>query len=128
MPPTTRSKEGVYEQVREVWAESGPPVGSPPSGDAMTVDLDLEKRQDLRRMKLVATSLLVIAAAIYVVAKINKESGAWVGYVRACAEAAMIGALADWVAGSRGAPANETIFGAFMMCHSRIGGRWWVSV
>lgn len=94
----------------------------------MTVDPDLEKRQGLRRMKLVATSLLVIAAAIYVVAKINKESGAWVGYVRACAEAAMIGALADWVAGSRGAPANETIFGAFMMCHSRIGGRWWVSV
>jgi uncharacterized membrane-anchored protein YjiN (DUF445 family) len=64
----------------------------------MTVDPDLEKRQGLRRMKLVATSVLVIAAAIYVVAKINEESGAWVGYVRACAEAAMIGALADWFA------------------------------
>jgi uncharacterized membrane-anchored protein YjiN (DUF445 family) len=66
----------------------------------MTVnpDPDLEKRAALRRMKLVATSLLVIAAAIYVVAKINEESGAWVGYVRAFAEAAMIGALADWFA------------------------------
>ena len=49
-------------------------------------------------MKLVATSLLVMAAVIYVVAKINEDNGEWVGYVRAVAEAAMVGALADWFA------------------------------
>ncbi len=50
-------------------------------------------------MKVVATSLLVIAAVVYVVAKLNDDGGAgWVGYVRAVAEAAMIGALADWFA------------------------------
>ena len=30
------------------------------------------------------------------------------------------------VAGS--ARERKRFFGAFMMCHSRIGGRWWVSV
>lgn len=49
-------------------------------------------------MKSVATTLLIVAAVIFVVAKINEGSGAWVGYVRAVAEAAMVGALADWFA------------------------------
>jgi uncharacterized membrane-anchored protein YjiN (DUF445 family) len=59
---------------------------------------DAERRHDLRRMKAVATALLVLAAAIFVVAKLNEDSSAWVGYVRAVAEAAMVGALADWFA------------------------------
>ena len=59
---------------------------------------DLERGAALRRMKLVATSLLVGAAIVYVIAKINEDSGTWVGYVRAIAEAAMVGALADWFA------------------------------
>ncbi len=50
-------------------------------------------------MKAFATGLLVLAAAVYVVARANEEGGpAWVGYVRATAEAAMVGALADWFA------------------------------
>ncbi len=49
-------------------------------------------------MKAVATTLLVVAAGVFVVAKLNEDSGAWVGYVRAVAEAAMVGALADWFA------------------------------
>ncbi len=57
-----------------------------------------ERRAALVRMKLVATSLLVGAAIVYVIAKINEDAGSWVGYVRAVAEAAMVGALADWFA------------------------------
>jgi len=49
-------------------------------------------------MKAVATSLLVLAAVVYLFAKANEDQGDWVGYVRAGAEAAMVGALADWFA------------------------------
>jgi len=50
-------------------------------------------------MKLFATGMLVLAAGVYLLARANEESGgAWVGYVRAGAEAAMVGALADWFA------------------------------
>lgn len=50
-------------------------------------------------MKLLATGLLVLAAIVYLIAKANEDGGpGWVGYVRAGAEAAMVGALADWFA------------------------------
>jgi uncharacterized membrane-anchored protein YjiN (DUF445 family) len=48
-------------------------------------------------MKVVATSLLVAAAIVYVIARAN-EGPTWLGYVEAAAEAAMVGALADWFA------------------------------
>ncbi|MDH3294563.1 MAG: DUF445 family protein, partial [Acidimicrobiia bacterium] len=49
-------------------------------------------------MKAVATSLFVVAAVIFIVARAQETGGnAW-GYVRATAEAAMVGALADWFA------------------------------
>jgi uncharacterized membrane-anchored protein YjiN (DUF445 family) len=60
---------------------------------------DPARRRALRRMKLFATGLLVLAAVVYLLARANEEGGpAWVGYVRAGAEAAMVGALADWFA------------------------------
>lgn len=51
-------------------------------------------------MKAVAGGLLLLAVVIYVIAKWqeNAGAGAWVGYVRAAAEAGMVGALADWFA------------------------------
>lgn len=52
----------------------------------------------LRRMRGVATGLLVLMAVIFVVARAYEASTPWVGFVRAFAEAAMIGALADWFA------------------------------
>lgn len=58
---------------------------------------ELERRRSLRRMKVVALALLVVAAAVYVVATMAGGSGTW-GYVQAFAEAAMVGALADWFA------------------------------
>ncbi|GAA0580819.1 DUF445 domain-containing protein [Kribbella sandramycini] len=56
---------------------------------------DLVRQRGLRQMRLVALSLLVLAAVIYVVTL--HRDGAW-GYVNAAAEAAMVGALADWFA------------------------------
>ncbi|KNX39249.1 membrane protein [Luteipulveratus halotolerans] len=46
-------------------------------------------------MRLVATSLLVIAAVVFIAT--HGRDGGW-GYVNAAAEAAMVGAVADWFA------------------------------
>ena len=56
---------------------------------------DLLRRRGLRRMRAVALSLLVFAALVFIVTR-NRD-GAW-GFVNATAEAAMVGALADWFA------------------------------
>ena len=59
---------------------------------------EVEQRRALRKMKRFATALLLLAAVVYLIAKINEDSATWIGYVRAIAEAAMVGALADWFA------------------------------
>jgi uncharacterized membrane-anchored protein YjiN (DUF445 family) len=56
---------------------------------------DERRRQALRRMKAVATGLFVLAAVIF--AATLRQDG-WLGFVNAGAEAAMVGALADWFA------------------------------
>ena len=61
-------------------------------------DGDLEQRRQLRRMKVVATAMLVAAAIVFVIARGFEADHGWVGYVRATAEAAMVGAFADWFA------------------------------
>ncbi len=58
---------------------------------------DEQRRQGLRRMRLVALSLLILAAIVYAVTLRLDHSGVW-GYVNTGAEAAMVGALADWFA------------------------------
>lgn len=61
---------------------------------------DAERRQGLRRMKLVALGFLVGATIVFLLCTWAQSNGAaaWVGYVRAAAEAGMVGALADWFA------------------------------
>jgi uncharacterized membrane-anchored protein YjiN (DUF445 family) len=61
---------------------------------------DAERRTGLRRMKVVAVSFLLGATVIFLVCTWAQSNGAspWVGYVRAAAEAGMVGALADWFA------------------------------
>jgi len=56
---------------------------------------DLVRRRGLRRMRGVALSLLVLAAIVFILTR--NLDGAW-GFVNATAEAAMVGALADWFA------------------------------
>jgi len=53
------------------------------------------RRSGLRRMRTLATSLLVLAAIVF--ALTHGRDGAW-GYVNAASEAAMVGAIADWFA------------------------------
>lgn len=68
-----------------------------PPGDAGQLR-DAERRRALRRMKLLATSLLAAAALVFAVAFALQDTYPWLGYVRAAAEGAMVGALADWFA------------------------------
>jgi uncharacterized membrane-anchored protein YjiN (DUF445 family) len=56
---------------------------------------DVVRRRGLRQMRAVALSLLVLAALVYVLTL--HHGGAW-AYVNNAAEAAMVGALADWFA------------------------------
>ena len=58
------------------------------------------KRARLRRMKLVAAGFLVGAAVVWLVFLLWENHGgpAFTGYVRAAAEAGMVGGLADWFA------------------------------
>lgn len=61
---------------------------------------DEAKRRGVRRMKTLATGLLVMATAVYALARWASSAGAgsWAGYVETAAEAGMVGALADWFA------------------------------
>jgi uncharacterized membrane-anchored protein YjiN (DUF445 family) len=57
----------------------------------------MNKLIELRRAKMLALSLLLIAAATFVVT-LFLPPNFWVSGVKAIAEAAMVGALADWFA------------------------------
>lgn len=110
----------------EVAAEQPGPEGDPPgphpagtvpvprpSGDTGVLDVagglpgasaavEAQRRRTLRNHKAFVTGLLVVAALIFLwcswYAAQPGETPAWVGYVRAGAEAGMIGGLADWFA------------------------------
>jgi len=49
-------------------------------------------------MKAAATGLLVLMAAVFIAARQFETAYPWVGFVKAFAEAAMVGGLADWFA------------------------------
>ena len=71
---------------------------SPPIQASLDADNDTLRRARLRTMKQVAGGLLVLAFAVFCVARsLLDVHPAW-GYVAAFAEAAMVGAVADWFA------------------------------
>src|ERR1700729_750730 len=70
------------------------PTASPPPPTRETDP----RRAGLRRMRLFATLLLVLMTAIFIATTIMKVDWPWVPYVRAFAEAGMVGACADWFA------------------------------
>ncbi len=73
---------------------SGTPAPGPSVAGAGP-EADEERRRGLRRMRVVAGSLLVLAAVVFLLAR---DRGGFWGFVEAGAEAAMIGAIADWFA------------------------------
>ncbi|PNE43321.1 DUF445 domain-containing protein [Streptomyces noursei] len=95
----TEGSEGT-RAARPAPAAGGAPGGRTAPGGFRYSAADEEKRQGVRRMKALATGLLLAVAAVYVLAKWAGAAGAggWTGFVAAAAEAGMVGALADWFA------------------------------
>ena len=81
----------MMENVAVSFAESL--AGADPETDA-------ERLRSLRKMKGVALGFLIGATVIFLVcaAILSRGGSSWLGYVRAAAEAGMVGALADWFA------------------------------
>src|SRR5918911_2525464 len=59
---------------------------------------DQTKQNELTRMKRLATGLLVAVALIFIITLRLQRQYPWVNFIRATAEAAMVGAFADWFA------------------------------
>ncbi len=59
---------------------------------------DSERQARLDSMKRRATLLLAIAAAVFLAAAILEHRYPWLGFVKATAEASLVGGLADWFA------------------------------
>src|SRR5689334_21118844 len=72
-----------------------PAPGSGAAGPLLDSAADEARRRALRRMRTLASSLLVLAAVVYVV---TRDLGGFWGFVNAGAEASMVGAIADWFA------------------------------
>ncbi|HET7038365.1 MAG TPA: DUF445 domain-containing protein [Gemmatimonadales bacterium] len=71
----------------------------PPTPPSLWVRPDDALRQEsLDRMKRRATGLLALAAVVFVVATFLEPGYPWLGWVRAAAEASLVGGLADWFA------------------------------
>ena len=59
---------------------------------------EADKQRQLTAMQRRATALLVGAAVLFVIARVLEPRHPWLGFVRAAAEASMIGGVADWFA------------------------------
>ena len=57
-----------------------------------------ERQRNLDRMKRRATGLLFAMGAIFIAASVLEPGYPWIGYLRATAEAALVGGVADWFA------------------------------
>ncbi|HEV7591030.1 MAG TPA: DUF445 domain-containing protein [Longimicrobium sp.] len=80
-----------------------PRVGPPPPAAVKSFALqpikdEEQKREALEKMKFRATGMLVVATGIYLATRLLEGRWPWLGYVRATAEASMVGGLADWFA------------------------------
>jgi uncharacterized membrane-anchored protein YjiN (DUF445 family) len=82
----------MTELVRSAIPEPGPRGLSEPFKS------QTERRAELRRMRTIATALLILMAAIYVAMRFAPAGWAWAPYLGAFAEAGMVGACADWFA------------------------------
>lgn len=59
---------------------------------------DAGRREEIAAIRRRATGLLVLAAVVFLAARLYESQYAWLGFIRATAEAALVGGLADWFA------------------------------
>ena len=96
-PPRDRIEEPPTEAPVTAAGMSGAAAGPYTAPLAFTAD-DAEKARQLAVMKRRASGLLVVFAVLFVVTKLLEARWPWLAAIRATAEAAMVGGLADWFA------------------------------
>jgi uncharacterized membrane-anchored protein YjiN (DUF445 family) len=69
-----------------------------PLGPSDVFVTQTQRRAELRRMRTIATLLLVLMAVIFLAQRHAPSNWAWAPYLSAFAEAGMVGACADWFA------------------------------
>ncbi len=76
------------------------PASSPssPAAPSWSRPDDAVRQTQLDAMKRRATGLLALAAAVFAGASAFEGQYPWLGYIRATAEASLVGGLADWFA------------------------------
>lgn len=82
--------------MKSLPSKLAPTSNSSPVSGSSAISPDLNNAG--RDMKIIATGLLVLMAVIYFTSKSYEEVHPALGFVRAFAEAAMVGGLADWFA------------------------------
>lgn len=91
--------EQRYSPVEDEQVPLGPLADSSGAVDAAdSADFEEAALRNPRRPWWLATGLLLVMAAAFAVATVFHWHEGWLGAVRAFAEAAMVGALADWFA------------------------------
>ncbi|MYA59995.1 MAG: DUF445 domain-containing protein [Chloroflexi bacterium] len=66
--------------------------------DRQTIEISQTRKRGLQRMRYCAFALLVLMGMVFALADTQMDQHPWLTFVRAFAEAAMVGALADWFA------------------------------
>jgi uncharacterized membrane-anchored protein YjiN (DUF445 family) len=69
-----------------------------PSAPMQPIRDEEERQRQLDRMKRRATGLLVFMGTLFLLARVLEPRYPWLGYVRATAEASLVGGIADWFA------------------------------
>jgi uncharacterized membrane-anchored protein YjiN (DUF445 family) len=64
----------------------------------VAMNIDDQRLRDLRRMRLIATLLLILMTVVFLATSLAMSVWPGLAYLRAFAEAAMVGACADWFA------------------------------
>src|SRR5258707_962530 len=83
------------EQPQQTPQGTAPPVVPTPQWGRPD---DAERQARLDAMKRRATGILAVTLVIFVAASVFEAQSPWLGYVRATAEASLVGGLADWFA------------------------------
>jgi uncharacterized membrane-anchored protein YjiN (DUF445 family) len=72
--------------------------GADPLAFAAVLKSPEQRRAELRRMRAIATTLLIVMTLIFLATRRAPASWAWAPYLGAFSEAGMVGACADWFA------------------------------
>ncbi len=97
--PIAARVSAVSKTDRATTVQPSPTVVDSPAGAPQAIEeRAVTLRRGLRRMRTIATLLLVLMTAIFIAATVTKYEWPWLPYLRAFAEAGMVGACADWFA------------------------------